>query len=96
MPLYRPPADVADVARGALADRRRYGRGGTHVGVRRAVGLVKRRPLEASELRVMAAWFKRHDHLASYRADRTSAASISWRLWGGAPARAWLRRVGVR
>lgn len=96
MPAHRPPLAVAAVAAQALEDRRRYGRGGTSVGVRRAVRLVKRVPLDESELQTMRAWFARHAHLWVYRADSSSAASISWRLWGGQPAREWLSRLGVR
>lgn len=95
MPLFRPPKAVADVAAQALADRRRYGRGGTPVGVRRAVRLMKRVPIDASEVRTMRAWFARHAHLSRYRGDVTSAASISWRLWGGQPAREWIRGLGA-
>lgn len=95
MPLFRPPQAVARVAAQALADRRKYGRGGTPVGVRRAVRLVKRVPIDAAEVRTIRAWFARHAHLSRYRADRTSAAAISWGLWGGAPCRAWIRSLGV-
>jgi hypothetical protein len=96
MRTYRAPANVARVALEALEDRRKYHRGGTSVGRARALVLGFRQPMTRYELAVMAAWFARHDHLAPYRRTRSSAASISWRLWGGDACRAWLRRLGVR
>lgn len=94
MKTFRAPEKVARVALEALADRRRYKRGGTSVGRARALVLAFRQPMTRTELGVMAAWFARHAHLEEFRKARSSAASISWRLWGGDAARAWLRRLG--
>lgn len=96
MKVFRAPPNVARVALEALEDRRKYRRGGTFVGRNRAMALAFRAPMTRAELAVMAAWFARHEHLAPYRRARSSAASISWRLWGGDAARAWLRRMGVK
>lgn len=88
---YRPPADVAVVARRALELRRRYGRGGTMIGVRRAVQLANRQAVSVDTVRRMVSFFARH--AKDNRSDPTSAASIAWGLWGGDRGRAWARSL---
>jgi hypothetical protein len=87
----RPPAAVAAVARRALELRRKHGRGGTLIGVRRAVQLAHRQPVSRETLRRMASFFARHG--PDDRSDPTSAASIAWGLWGGYEGRAWVRSL---
>jgi len=88
---YRAPANVARVARRALELRRRHGRGGTLIGVRRAVQLGNRQPVSVDTLRRMRSFFARHQN--DDRRDPTSAASIAWGLWGGDEGRAWSRSL---
>lgn len=88
---YKAPFRVAVVARRALELRRRYGRGGTLVGVRRAVQLANRQPVSAETLRRMVSFFARHQR--DNRSDPTSAASIAWGLWGGDEGRTWARSL---
>jgi len=88
---YRAPFRVAAVARRALQLRRRYGRGGTLIGVRRAVQLANRQPVSVDTLRRMVSFFARHER--DNRSDPTSAASIAWGLWGGDEGRAWARSL---
>lgn len=88
---FRAPPDVARVARRALELRRRYGRGGTLVGVRRAVQLSHRQPLSIETIKRMRSFFARHG--PDDRSDPTSAASIAWGLWGGNEGRAWVRSL---
>ena len=89
------PADVREIARDALERRRRYGRGGTQIGVARARDIANGRRLSVETLRRMVSFFARHDTEAERRnrRDRTSAAYIAWALWGGSKGRAWAIRT---
>ena len=89
------PADVREIARDALERRRRYGRGGTQVGVARARDIANGRNLSPRTLARMRSFFARHDTPAERAArarDPMSPAAIAWDLWGGDPARAWIER----
>lgn len=92
------PADVAAVARRGLEARKRYGRGGTLVGARRANQLANREVVSIDTIKRMVAYFTRHAvDLEAPAAkpghpDYPSAGRIAWDLWGGAPGRAWARR----
>jgi hypothetical protein len=88
---YRAPGNVARVARRALELRRKHGRGGTLIGVRRAVQLANRQPVSVDTLRRMRSFFARHQH--DNRSDPTSPASIAWGLWGGDEGRVWARSL---
>ena len=52
--------------------------------------------VDLPQLELMAAWFARHaesEGSAKARQDKTSKAAIAWALWGGNPARAWVKRA---
>ena len=83
-----PPKAVQQVAEGALEDRAKHGRGGTEVGVARARDLANGKGISLSTLKRMRSFFARHD--VDDRSDKTSAASIAWRLWGGSVGRKWV------
>lgn len=91
-----PPREVAQVACGALADRKRYKRGGTAVGVARARDLCRGANVSNTTLKRMRSYFARHrasrNENARRLADRTSAASIADRLWGGTAGMRWAER----
>ena len=90
------PKEVRDVAESALERRRRYGRGGTSVGVARARDIVNSVNLSMDTIRRMVSFFDRHSGNESEnkaRQDRTSAAAIAWDLWGGNPGRRWAARI---
>jgi hypothetical protein len=91
MMTHRPPLSVAIVARRALELRRKHGRGGTLIGVRRAVQLAHRQPVSDETVRRMLSFFARHGR--DDRTDPTSAAAIAWGLWGGNEGRAWARSL---
>lgn len=91
MTSHVPPASVARVAAHALHLRRLHGRGGTLIGVRRAVQLSNRQPVSLATLRRMRLFFARHS--VDDRSDPTSAAAIAWGLWGGNEGRAWCRSL---
>lgn len=92
-----PPPAVAKVAERALAWRKKYGRGGTAVGIARARDLKNRRPLSPETLRRMRAYLARHavDKKAPGFYDETapSAGRIAWDLWGGDAALKWLESL---
>lgn len=83
----KPPASVRSIARGALEDRAKHGRGGTEVGVARARDLANGKGISESTLKRMKSFFARHS--VDPKEDRTSAASIAWRLWGGTAGQRW-------
>ena len=94
----RAPVEVAAVAKRGLENRRKYGRGGTLVGARRASQLAGRDVVSIDTIKRMVAYFERHEVDLEAPAARPghpqypSAGRIAWDLWGGAPGRAWARR----
>ena len=83
----KPPSVVQQIARKALEDRKKHGRGGTEVGVARARDLVNGKGMSESTLKRMKSFFARHS--VDPKNDKSSAASIAWRLWGGTAGRRW-------
>jgi hypothetical protein len=94
----RAPVEVAAVAKRGLENRRKYGRGGTLVGARRASQLASRDVVSIETIKRMVAYFERHEVDLEAPAARPghpqypSAGRIAWDLWGGAPGRAWAKR----
>jgi hypothetical protein len=94
----RAPVEVAAVAKRGLENRRKYGRGGTLVGARRASQLANRDVVSIDTIKRMVAYFERHEADLEAPAAQPghpqypSAGRIAWDLWGGAPGRAWARR----
>jgi hypothetical protein len=94
----RAPVEVAAVAKRGLENRRKYGRGGTLVGARRASQLAGREVVSIETIKRMVAYFERHEVDLEAPAAQPghpqypSAGRIAWDLWGGAPGRAWAKR----
>lgn len=94
----RAPVEVAAVAKRGIANREKYGRGGTAVGARRASQLAGREVVSIETIKRMVAYFERHEVDLEAPAARPghpqypSAGRIAWDLWGGAPGRAWAKR----
>jgi len=94
----RAPVEVAAVAKRGIANREKYGRGGTAVGARRASQLANRDVVSIDTIKRMVNYFTRHAvDLEAPAAkpghpDYPSPGRIAWDLWGGAPGRAWSRR----
>lgn len=101
---FRAPPAVAAAAREGLRLRASMPpsrRGGTAVGVRRAVQLANRQPVSLDTLRRIRSYLLRHAVDArSPRWGIDSRGWIAWLLWGGAEALQWateeLRRMGER
>lgn len=94
----RAPVEVAEVAKRGLANREKFGRGGTLVGARRASQLAGREVVSIETIQRMVNYFTRHERDLEAPAakpghpDYPSAGRIAWDLWGGAPGRAWATR----
>ena len=88
-----PPQSAAENAAKGLALRKRFGRGGTEIGVARAEELVARTPLDPSVVKRMVSFFARHEVDKRARnfgnEENPSAGYIAWLLWGGDEGRAW-------
>ncbi len=97
MPTYTPPAEVAQNAREALAQRDlkpASERGMTLVGLARARQLSERRPISIETIRRMVSYFARHE------VDKTGATwddwgkgRQAWNGWGGDAGRDWAERI---
>lgn len=94
----RATVEVAEVAKRGLANREKFGRGGTLVGARRASQLANREVVSIETIQRMVNYFTRHARDLEAPAakpghpDYPSAGRIAWDLWGGAPGRAWATR----
>lgn len=96
---FTPPLAVSRAADRGLELRRQYGRGGTSVGVARAVQLASGRTVSPSTALRMLSYFQRHERdLDAPAAQRghpkyPSAGVIAWLLWGGDPGYRWAEKL---
>lgn len=94
--IHVPPQEVADAAARGLELRRRFGRGGTEVGIARARDLKNRMRLSADTIKRMVSFFARHEVDKRARnfgnEENPSAGYIAWLLWGGDVGRSWARQ----
>ena len=104
MPKYRVPKSIQDVAKRAIeqnlsrpiSQRAAYKDEGDKrvagTGMRTARRLLSG-SVDEQQLILMRAWFARHgasEMEKKKRKDKTSKASIAWRLWGGSGALGWI------
>lgn len=93
-----PTASMAEEAERGLEWRKEFNRGGTSVGVRRAVQLKNRSELSPSTVRRMHSFFARHEvdkQAQGFRQGEDgypSAGRIAWALWGGDAGQSWARK----
>jgi hypothetical protein len=100
---FVPPPAVRAAARRGLKLRREHGRGGLDTrqakkqgvgsGVQRASDIASGDALSYSTVKRMKAFFSRHAQYGEHRQDKTSAAYISWLLWGGNAGRSWANKI---
>lgn len=92
---FKPPQDVADEAALGLEWRKKYNRGGTEVGVARAVQLKNKRTVLPDTIMRMASYFARHQGEGDNKEanGEPSAGAIAWKLWGGDPGKRWSEKV---
>ena len=87
-----PPKSAQNNALRGLELRKKWGRGGTEVGVARARDLSNGKSLSESTIKRMAS-FNRHRN--NYKPDKResdggqTAGTISWLLWGGTSRIDW-------
>jgi HK97 family phage portal protein len=99
---YTPTDAMASNAERALEWRAEFGRGGTAVGVARAVQLKNKENLSRATVLRMHSYFSRHqvDKRATgfNQGERgfPSAGRIAWDLWGGDEGQVWARRIAGR
>jgi len=95
----KPTEAMAKEAERGLAMRKEFNRGGTEVGVARAVQLVSRENLSPRTVRRMHSFFSRHEvdkRAEGFRQGEEgypSAGKIAWLLWGGDAGQTWARRT---
>jgi len=91
----KPTEAMAEEAERGLAWREEFGRGGTAVGVARAVQLKNRQELSPDTVKRMASFFARHEVDAEAEGFRPgedgypSAGRIAPALWGGDVGQSW-------
>ena len=94
----KPTDAMAQEAERGLAMRKEFNRGGTEVGVARAVQLVSKERLSPRTVRRMHSFFSRHEvdkRAEGFRQGEEgypSAGKIAWLLWGGDAGQTWARR----
>jgi hypothetical protein len=99
MKSFIPPKSVQNAAKRGLEWRRRYGRGGTAVGIARARDLSNGKGISLDTIKRMQNYFQRHsvdkDAQGFYRGERDfpSAGRIAWELWGGDAGCRWANRI---
>lgn len=98
MATHIAPPIVAGIARRALWWRREYGRGGTSVGVRRAIQLANSQKISENTIKRMWSYFRRHEvdkkSVAFFDGPKfPSAGRIAWDLWGGDQGYDWVRKI---
>lgn len=100
---FTPPKSVMREAQRGLKLRRQHGRGGLSnqqasahgigSGVQRAVTLASGGRVSPGTIKRMRSFFARHSAYKEHHKDRTSAAYISWLLWGGDAGERWANKV---
>lgn len=97
---YIPNSQISRNARKGLEFRRKYGRGGTEVGINRAKQLSKRLPLGEAIIKKMSSYFARHEidkQSSDFGNDSNpSKGYIAWLLWGGDEAKTWVDQIKKR
>ena len=91
----KPTESMASNARRGLELRRKFGRGGTAVGVARARDLANRKELSPGTVLRMYSFFSRHEVDKQGKdwnnSERPSNGKIAWLLWGGDSGYAWAK-----
>ena len=99
---FTVPKGVREEAKRGLELRRKHGRGGLSTkqakqagvgsGVQRASNLVRGK-VSYETVKRMRNFFSRHSAYKKHHADKTSAAYISWLLWGGDAGKRWADKI---
>jgi hypothetical protein len=91
----RPTDSMSNNAKRGLELRRKFGRGGTAVGVARARDLANKKELSPETVGRMYSYFSRHEVDKKGKdwnnSERPSNGKIAWLLWGGDSGYAWAK-----
>ena len=91
----KPTESMANNAKRGLELRRKFGRGGTAVGVARARDLSNRTELSPDTVLRMYSFFSRHEVDKQGKdwnnSERPSNGKIAWLLWGGDSGYSWAK-----
>ena len=94
---FKPTQEMATAGARALEWRKKYGRGGTAVGVKRANQLVNRENLSLNTVKRMYSFFSRHGNYRSthyeFRDGEPTTWRIAWDLWGSDAGRTWATNI---
>ena len=94
---FIPPKKVVQNARKGLELRKKFGRGGTHIGVARAEQISQETYLDPETIQRMVSYFARHE--VDKRAknfgnqENPSPGYIAWLLWGGDEGKKWAEHL---
>ena len=91
------PANVRTNARRGLELRKKFGRGGTAVGIARARDIANGSALSLSTIKRMNSFFARHEVDKKGKdwnnASSPSNGKIAWLLWGGDAGWSWAKKI---
>jgi hypothetical protein len=94
---FVPPIEVSHAAKMGLAFRKKFGRGGTAVGLARGRQLASRRPVSEDIIKRMYSYFCRHfvdKQGKNYGSEvKPSNGYIAWLLWGGDAGASWAEKI---
>ena len=93
---FKPPEAAKKAAASGLELRRKYGRGGTAVGVARARDLSGGKGVSRETVGRMAAFARHLDQPESSPSEGPSARAIAIKLWGGRAGVNWAAGVLAR
>jgi len=99
---YEPTAAMKTEAERGLAWRRKFGRGGTAVGIARARDIAGGKSLPIATVLRMRAFFARHEvdkEADGFRPGEDGYPSngrIAWALWGGDAGKRWADAIAAR
>ena len=97
---FKPTNEMAKNAAKGLEWRKKYGRGGTAVGVHRAAQLKNRENLSLETVKRMHSFFSRHYNNRAkhydFQDNEPTAWRVAWELWGGDAGRDWAKRITDR
>lgn len=97
--VFKPTNAMAENAERALEWRKEYNRGGTEVGVARAVQLKNKENLSYDTVKRMYSFFSRHEvdkkaeGFSQGEEGFPSAGRIAWDLWGGDEGFSWSKQI---
>jgi len=94
---FNIPDGVQKAAIRGLALRKKFGRGGTHVGMGTARRLAKGGKISPQKVKHISKYFARHEgdnlHKTGRDGDPPSNGYIAWLLWGGDAGWRWSRKL---